>query len=79
MIGKAQIGLGKKIINANLQKEIFLSPMDLELNKAKVTLTMDGWWDQQASGKAYNSSSGRVVSVGPRTNKVRGIMYYSQR
>jgi hypothetical protein len=64
-IGKAKIALGKKIIKDNLQKEILLSPMDLELSKAKVTLMMDGGWDQQASGKAYNSSSGRVVSVGP--------------
>jgi hypothetical protein len=47
-IGKAQIALGKKITNENLQKEISLSPMDLELNKAKVTLMMDGGWDQRA-------------------------------
>jgi hypothetical protein len=53
--------------------------MDLELNKAKLTLMMDGGWDQRASGKAYNSSSGRVVSVGPRTNKVCGLVYYSKR
>jgi hypothetical protein len=80
MIGKAQeIGLGKTIISANLQKEISLSPMDLELNKAKVTLMMDGRWDQRASGKAYNSASGLVVSVGPRTNKVCGLVYYSNR
>jgi hypothetical protein len=52
MIGKAQIGLGKKIINVSLQKETSLSPMDLELNKAKATLIMDGGWDQRASGKA---------------------------
>jgi hypothetical protein len=38
-IGKAQICL--VYINENLQKEIALSPMDLELNKAKVTLMMD--------------------------------------
>ena len=50
----------KKIISSNLQEEIALSPMDLELNKAKVTLMMDGGWDQRASGRAYNSSSGRV-------------------
>jgi hypothetical protein len=48
-IGKAQIALGKKIIKENLQEEILLSPMDLELNKAKVTLMMDGGWDQRAS------------------------------
>jgi hypothetical protein len=40
-IGKAQTPLGKKIINENLQKEIALSPMDLELNKAKVTPMID--------------------------------------
>jgi hypothetical protein len=79
MIGKAQIRLGKRIIRSNLQKEIALSPMDLELNKAKVTLMMDGGWDQPASRKAYNSSSGRVVSIGPRTNKVCGLVYYSKR
>jgi hypothetical protein len=79
MIGKVQIRLGKEIINSNLQKEIALSPMDLELNKAKLTLMMDGGWDQRASGKSYNSSSGRVLSVGPRTNKVCGLVYYSKR
>jgi hypothetical protein len=79
MIGKTQIRLVKKIISSNLQKEIALSPMDLELNKAKVTLMMDGGWDQRASGRAYNSSSVRVVSVGPRTNKVCGLVYYSKR
>jgi hypothetical protein len=78
-IGKAQIALGKKIIKENLQEEILLSPMDLELKKAKVTLMMDGGWDQRASGRAFNSSSGRVVSVGPLTNKVRGLVYYSKR
>jgi hypothetical protein len=79
MIGKAQIRLGKTIISLNLQKEIALSPMDLELNKAKLTLVMDGGCDQRASGKSYNSSPGRVVSAGPRTNKVCGLVYYSKR
>lgn len=79
MIGKSEIHLDKKIINQNLQNEIAVSPMDLTLKKAKVTLMMDGGWDQRASGKAYNSSSGRVVSVGPRTNKVCGLVYYSKR
>jgi hypothetical protein len=79
MIGRTQIRLGKKIISSSLQKEIALSPMDLELNKAKVTLMMDGGWDQRAFGRAYNSSSGRVVSVSPRTNKVCGLVYYSKR
>jgi hypothetical protein len=78
-IGKAQIALGKKIIKENLQEEISLSPMDLELNKAKVTLLMDGGWDQWASGRAFNSSSGRVLSVGLLTNKVCGLVYYSKR
>jgi hypothetical protein len=73
-IGNAQIALGKNIIKENLQEEIALSPMDLERNKAKVTLMMDGGWDQQASGRAFNSSSGRVVSVGPLTNKVCGLV-----
>jgi hypothetical protein len=77
-IGKAQIALGKKFIKENLQEEISLSPMDLELNKAKVTLMMDGGWDRRASGRAFNSLSGRVVSVGPLTNKVCGLVYYSK-
>jgi hypothetical protein len=79
MIGMTQIRIGKEIIHTNLQNEIAASPMDLTLNKAKVTLMIDGGWDQRASGKAYNSSSGRVVSVGPRTNKVCGLVYYSKR
>jgi hypothetical protein len=62
-IGKAQIGLRKKIINENLKKEIALSPMDLELNNAKVTLMMDRGWDQQALGKAYNGSSGQLCPL----------------
>jgi hypothetical protein len=78
-IGKAQIALGKKIIKENLQEEISLSPMDLELNKAKMTLMMDGGWNQRASGRAFNSSSGRLVSAGPLTNKVCGLVYYSKR
>jgi hypothetical protein len=63
----------------NLQNEIAVSPMDLTLNRAKLTLMMDGGWDQPASGKAYNTLSGRLVSVGPRTNKVCGLVYYSKR
>ncbi len=78
MIGKTQICIGKEIIDKNLQNDIAASPMDLTLNKARVTLMIDGGWDQRASGKAYNSSSGRVVSVGPRTN-VCGLVYYSKR
>jgi hypothetical protein len=79
LIGKAQIRLGNFFIKQNLQNEIAVSPMDLTLNRAKVTLMMDGGWDQRASRKAYNSSSGRLVSVGPRTNKVCGLVYYSKR
>ena len=79
MIGKAEILLGKEIIRRNLENEIALSPIDPVLNKAKVTLLMDGGWDQRASGKAYNSSSGRVVSVGGRTKKVCHLVYYSKR
>jgi hypothetical protein len=79
MIGKAQICRGKKIINQNLQNKILVSPMDLTLNRAKVMLMMDGGWDQRASGKAYNSVPGRLVSVRPRTNKVCGLVYYLKR
>jgi hypothetical protein len=58
LIGKFQIWLGKNIIAENLKNEITLSPMKDELKKAKLTLMMDGGWDQRASGKAYNSASG---------------------
>ena len=70
LIGIAQIRVGKDIIDKNLRDEIALSPLDIELNRAKVPLLMDGGWDQRASGRAYNSCSGRVVSVGGRTKKV---------
>ena len=79
LIGKFQIALGKKIVAKNLRDEIALSPMNDDLQKAQLTLLMDGGWDQRASGKAYNSSSGRHVSVGGRTNKVCALVYYSKR
>jgi hypothetical protein len=69
LIGKAQIILGEKIMKENLEMEINASPMDATLNRKKVTLGMDGGWDQRASGKAYNSALGRHVSVGVRTKK----------
>jgi hypothetical protein len=52
LLGKFQIWLGKNIIAENLKNEIALSPMNDELKKAKLTLMMDGGWDQRASGKA---------------------------
>jgi hypothetical protein len=48
----------------NLENEIAESPWDTVLEKGKLTFMMDGGWDQRASGKAYNSSTGREVSVG---------------
>jgi hypothetical protein len=78
LIATAQISLGKRIIEENLKKEIALSPMNKELQQAKLTLMMDGGWDQRASGKAYNSASGRHVSIGGRTNKVCALVYYSK-
>jgi hypothetical protein len=53
--------------------------MSNELKKAKLTLMVDGGWDQRASGKAYNSASGRHVSLGARTTKVVALVYYSKR
>jgi hypothetical protein len=50
--------------------------IDPVLNRAQVTLMMDGGWDQRASGKAYNRP---VVSVGAQTNKVCYLVYYSKR
>jgi hypothetical protein len=42
LTGKAPICLCKFFIKHNLQNEIAFSPMDLTLNRAKVTLMMDG-------------------------------------
>ena len=42
LIGKFQIALGKKIVAKNLRDEIALSPMNDDLQKAKLTLLMDG-------------------------------------
>jgi hypothetical protein len=79
LLGKFQIWLGQNIIVENQKNEIALSPMNDELKKAKLTLMMDGGWDQRASGKAYNIASGRHMSVGARTNKVMALVYYSKR
>jgi hypothetical protein len=79
LIGIAQIRLGKKIIAKNLEDEIAVSPMNHTINRRGVALNMDGGWDQRASGKSYNSPSGRVVSVGGRTKKVCGLKYFSKR
>jgi hypothetical protein len=74
-----QIRLGHKIISKNLEEEIALSKIDPILNQAKITLLMDGGWDQRASGKAYNSSlSGRHVSVGGETKRVVNLIYFSK-
>ena len=79
LIGKTQIVLAKKIMDDNLQEEARLSPMNTDINRKKVVLCMDGGWDQRASGKAYNSASGRVVSVEGKTKKVCHLIYYSKR
>jgi hypothetical protein len=63
-LGKAIILLGERIMKKNLENEISESQWDTVLEKAKLIFMMDGGWDQRASGKAYNSSSGRVVSAG---------------
>jgi hypothetical protein len=51
LIGKAHLRLGKKIIDQNLQDKVKVSPMEPMLNCVKVTLIMDGGWDQHASGR----------------------------
>jgi hypothetical protein len=78
LIAQSQICLERQIIAGNLEKEIALSPMNEELQQAKLTLMMDGGWDQRASGKAYDSASGRHVSIGGQTNKVCALVYYSK-
>jgi hypothetical protein len=78
LIGKVQVRLGKQILEENMLDEIAASPMDLVLNKAMLTMLSDGGWDQRASGKAYDSTSGRVVSVGGLTRKVCHLVYYSK-
>jgi hypothetical protein len=78
-LGKAIILLGERIMKNNLENGIAESPWDTVLKKAKLTFMMDGGWDQRASGKAHNSSSGRVVSVEGYTNKFCYLVYYSKR
>jgi hypothetical protein len=78
LIGKSQISLGKIILAENMVDEIAASPVDPVLNKAMLTMMMDGGWDQRASGKAYDSSSGRVIGVGGITSKVCHLVYYSK-
>ncbi len=77
MIGKDEIGLGKDIINENLQAEIDASPINRERSKAMLSLMMDGGWYQRASGHAYISQSRLVVPVGPRSHKVCARVYTS--
>jgi hypothetical protein len=79
LIGRAQIQFGAKILRENLQSKIAVSPMDTTLNKVKLILMMDGGWDQRTSDKAYNNSSGCIVSVGGRTKKVCALVYYCKR
>lgn len=79
LIGKREILLGETIIEHNLQNKIAVSEWDTLLKKAKVTVCLDAGWDQRASGKAYNSASGRVVGVGGETKKVIALQYYSRR
>jgi hypothetical protein len=79
LVSRAQILFGARILKENFQNEIAVSPMDTTLNKAMLTLMMDGGWDQRTSGKAYNSPSGRVASIGGRTKKVCALVYYSKR
>jgi hypothetical protein len=78
LIDKAQILFGGRILKDKLQNKIAICPMDTTLSKAKITLMMDGGWDQCASGKAYNTSSGCTVSIGGRTKKVCALVYYSK-
>ena len=75
LIGKREILLGETIIEKNLQNEIAVSEWDTILNKAKVTVCLDAGWDQRASGKAYNSASGRVVGVGGETKKLVTVLF----
>jgi hypothetical protein len=52
-IAKAIILHRERIMKHNLEYEIAVSPWNTVLDKAKLTLMMDGGWDQRASGKAY--------------------------
>jgi hypothetical protein len=79
LLAKAEIKLGKKILEENMIAEIAASPLDPVLKRAMLTMLMDGGWDQRASGKAYDSCSGRVIGVGGITRKVCHLVYYSKR
>jgi hypothetical protein len=78
LMGKYQIALGKRIIAQNLRYEIALSPMNNELQKAKLTLMMDGGWDQRASGKGIQQCLWPSCVPWGRTNKVCALVYYSK-
>jgi hypothetical protein len=46
--------IAKFQIADNPKNEIALSPMNEDLQKAKLTIMMDRGWDERASGKAYS-------------------------
>jgi hypothetical protein len=79
MIAIAQIALGKIILRENLLEEIAASPWNDTIKRFMLALLMDGGWDQRASGNAYNSASGRQISVGAMTKKVCFLVYFSKR
>jgi hypothetical protein len=77
-IGKAQVGLGKDILKANIEEEKSLSSVD-SLGRSELDTNMDGAWNNRGSGKSYNSDSGHHLIVGNRTKKVIACHYMSRR
>ena len=57
-IALAEIGLSKETLLENLEIEKSLSPFDAELEKWKITGSLDAGWNKRSTGKIYNSKSG---------------------
>ena len=74
-IGKAQVGLGKDILKANIEEEKSLSSVD-SLGRSNLDTNMDGAWNNRGSGKSYNSDSGHHLIVGNRTKKGYSLPLY---
>ncbi len=74
-IGKAQVGLGKDILTANVEEEKSLSTVD-SLGRSNLATNMDGAWNNRGSGSLYNSDSGHHLIVGNRTKKGYSLPLY---
>jgi hypothetical protein len=68
-LSKAQIDLGKVILDNNKEEEKKLSKKD-DKGRSKFCVSVDTEWNNHSSVKSYNSDSGHHITVGNRTGKV---------